>query len=193
MKLWLIVPVKPFAEGKSRLAAVLSRQQRHTLNHRLFQHVLAQARAAHRLAGVIVVGRDPQIMADVPWDRVFFEQEEKASLNEALEQARRRALAEQADAILILPADLPLLTSADIEHLFDLGSVAPSMVIAPSQDGGTNALLLHPPQRLPFAFGPQSYARHCALAEQAGLPYQTFASASLAFDLDWPEDLKNSQ
>jgi len=189
MKLWLIVPVKPFAEGKSRLAAVLSWQQRRMLNQYLFHNLLEQARAAQRVTAVIVVGRDTQIMADVGWDQVHFEQEEKHSLNGALEQARQRALANQADAILILPTDLPLVTSGDIRQLYEWGKTQPTMVIAPSHDGGTNALLLHPPQTIPFAFGPQSFARHCTLAEEAELSYQILASPSLSFDLDWPKDL----
>lgn len=189
MKLWLIAPVKPFAEGKSRLATVLSGQQRYALNQQLFHNLLAQAQTAQLFTGVIVVGRDPQILTDVAWDRVIFEHEENHSLNGALEQARLRALKLQADAILILPADLPLLTTEDISQLYRLGTTQPGMVIAPSHDGGTNALLLHPPQPLPFAFGLHSFARHCALAEQMGLSYRVFASPSLSFDVDWPEDL----
>ena len=189
MKLWLIAPVKPFAEGKSRLATVLSWQQRRALNQALFHNLLAQAKAAQLFTGVIAVGRDPQILAGVTWDLVQFEQEEKQSLNDALEQGRRRALLYQADAILILPADLPLLTSADIIQLYQVGKTQPGMVITPSHDGGTNALLLHPPQTMPFAFGQNSFARHCALAKETGLPYQIFESASLSFDLDWPKDL----
>ena len=64
------------------------------------------------------------------------------------------------------------------------------MVIAPSHDGGTNALLLHPPQTLTFAFGEQSFARHCTLAEQMRLTYHVFKSPTLSFDLDWPTDLR---
>ena len=189
MKLWLIAPVKPFAEGKSRLAAVLSWQQRRALNQALFHNLLAQAQAAQCFTGVIVVGRDPQMLAGIAWDQVHFEQEEKHSLNEALEQGRRRALLCHADAILILPADLPLLTTADIVQLYNLGKAHPGMVIAPSHDGGTNALLLHPPPTMPFGFGQNSFVRHCALAKAAGLPYRIFESASLSFDLDWPKDL----
>ncbi len=192
MKLWLIAPVKPFTEGKSRLAAVLSHQQRHDLNQRLFHNLLGQVKATQLFAGVIVVGSDPEIIADIGWESVQFEQEAHPSLNGALEQARQRALDLHADAILVLPADLPLLTPADIGQLYALGQAQPAMVIAPSHDGGTNALLLHPPQSvqtLPFAFGLQSFARHCAIAEQAGLPYHIFESPSLSFDVDWPEDL----
>lgn len=189
MKLWLVAPVKPFAEGKSRLATVLSWQQRRGLNHYLFHNLLALVQAAQVFTGVIVVGRDPQVVAEVTWERVFFEQEEKQSLNEALEQGRRRALLQGAEAILILPADLPLLTVGDITQLYKLGRTQPSMVIAPSHDGGTNALLLHPPQMIPFAFGEQSFTRHCTLAEKVRLPYHIYESPSLSFDLDWPKDL----
>ena len=60
----------------------------------------------------------PQIMAAVDWDQVYFEQEKKPTLNSALEQGRCRALAHHADAILILPADLPLLMTTDIDQLY---------------------------------------------------------------------------
>jgi len=189
MKLWLVVPVKPFAEGKSRLATVLSWQQRRGLNQYLFHNLLTQAQAAQVFTGVVVVGRDPQVLAEVTWAQVTFEQEEKQSLNEALEQGRRRALLQGAEAILILPADLPLLTVGDITQLYRLGQVQPHMVIAPSHDGGTNALLLHPPQMIPFAFGEQSFTRHCTLADKVRLPYRIYKSPSLSFDLDWPKDL----
>lgn len=189
MKLWLVVPVKPFAEGKSRLATVLSWQQRRGLNHYLFHNLLTQAQAAQVFTGVVVVGRDPQVVAEVTWAQVAFEQEEKQSLNQALEQGRRRALLQGAEAILILPADLPLLTVGDIIQLYKLGQVQPRMVIAPSHDGGTNALLLHPPQMIPFAFGEQSFTRHCTLANKVRLPYRIYESPSLSFDLDWPKDL----
>jgi len=171
---------------------VLSRQQRHDLNQHLFHNLLAQVQATQLFAGVIVVGSDPQIVADIGWESVQFEQEEHHSLNGALEQARQRALALHADAILVLPADLPLLTPADLVQLYELGQTQPGMVIAPSHDGGTNALLLHPPQTaqtLPFAFGVHSFAHHCTNAEQAGLPYHIVESPSLSFDVDWPEDL----
>ena len=64
------------------------------------------------------------------------------------------------------------------------------MVIAPSHDGGTNALWLQPPQAIPFAYGPNSFERHCHLAEKANIPYTVLDSPTLAFDLDWPDDLE---
>ena len=65
---------------------------------------------------------------------------------------------------------------------------APQINIAPSRDGGTNALMLQPPQAIPFAFGRDSFQRHRHLAAEAGIPVSVVESDSLVFDIDLPED-----
>ena len=67
---------------------------------------------------------------------------------------------------------------------------SPSVVIAPSHDGGTNALLLYPPYVIDFAFGPDSFRRHHRQAIQADVAVQIVQSSTLAFDIDWPADLR---
>ncbi|MXX27279.1 MAG: 2-phospho-L-lactate guanylyltransferase, partial [Caldilineaceae bacterium SB0668_bin_21] len=57
-------------------------------------------------------------------------------------------------------------------------------------DGGTNALMLQPPQAIPFAFGRDSFLRHQRLAAQAGIPVHVVESDSLLFDIDLPEDYR---
>ncbi|MEZ4862097.1 MAG: 2-phospho-L-lactate guanylyltransferase [Caldilineaceae bacterium] len=203
MKLWLIVPVKPFGEGKSRLNQALSIPERAWLSQQMFLNVLQQAKAAAQFAGVLVVSHDPAVLAAVNWRAVEHLPERGYGLNHALEQAQNQAILYGADAILVLPADLPLLTADDINQLVALSSphhhnAAPpsttqqatgQIVIAASQDGGTNALLLYPPRAIRFAFGNKSFARHCALAQAAGVALATYHSPTLAFDVDWPQDL----
>ena len=189
MKLWLLVPVKPFTEGKSRLADVLTEEARVALSQEMLARVLAQAHAAHVLAGVIVVSRDPQALAQANRAGVESVHENGHDLNLALVEASQQAMMHGAEAILVLPADLPLVTVADIRQLYALGQAQTGIVIAPSPDGGTNALLLRPPDAIPFAFGASSFARHLQLAQFAGVPVQVFESATVAFDLDWPADL----
>jgi 2-phospho-L-lactate guanylyltransferase len=61
-----------------------------------------------------------------------------------------------------------------------------------SPDGvhaGTNALLLRPPDALPFAFGPGSYEAHLRAARERGLDVRVCERPHLAFDLDTAEDL----
>lgn len=189
MKLWLIVPVKPFGVGKSRLAGALSDPARARLSRRMFHHVLTQAAQANVLAGSLVVSRDAAVLDGLPEPQAIFVQERGTDLNRALEQGRQQAVAWGAEAILVLPADLPLLTAEDIRRLYLAATAADGVVIAPSTDGGTNALLLRPANAIHFAFGPHSFAAHQALAHQAGLPCLRFQSPTLSFDVDWPTDL----
>ncbi len=190
VKLWLLLPVQPFGVGKSRLATVLSRPARALLSQQMLAHVLTQTQAANVLTGILVISRDPAALAQAAAAGAMAVREKRRGLNAALTQARAVAMAHGAQAVLALPADLPLLTAADIQRLVLAGAAGNGVVIAPSRDRGTNALLLRPPQAIDFAFGPGSSARHQALAQAAGLTCQLVESPTLAFDVDWPEDLQ---
>jgi 2-phospho-L-lactate guanylyltransferase len=94
-------------------------------------------------------------------------------------------------SILILPTDLPRLQLSDLAGIIRAGRPTPAVVIAPCHRlNGTNALLLRPPDLIPFAFGPDSYANHQRAARENGLEPVIFYSPTLAFDLDLPEDLQ---
>lgn len=188
MKLWLVVPVKPLDEGKSRLTTVLATGERAGLMRHLLQHVLANAVATNRFTDILVISRDPQVWALAHLAGAGVIHEQGFDLNQALDQARRYVLQQDADALLVLPADLPLITAADIHELHRLGEMQSGVVIAPSRDGGTSALLLRPPHAIPFAFGPDSFRRHCTLAAEHGQPCQVYQSPTLAFDVDLPDD-----
>jgi 2-phospho-L-lactate guanylyltransferase len=187
--LWLIVPVKPFGEGKSRLASVLDATVRAELNERWLIHVLSVAAHWGRFAGIAVISRDPAVLACAAALGALPIVEVGNDLNTALAQASATVQAMGAEAVLMLPSDLPLLTATDLDALYELGEEEEGVVVAPSHDGGTNALLLRPPQAIAYAFGEASFARHLALAAAAGLPSHVYQSATLAFDVDRPEDL----
>jgi 2-phospho-L-lactate guanylyltransferase len=193
--LMAIVPVKPLAEAKSRLAEVLTEPERVALARRLLERTLVKLTRARGIARVAVISRDEaalkiarkygawSILESVPPAGTM-------ELNGALEQARRVCIANGASTLLILPADLPRLRVRDIEKLIALGSPAPCVVIShAARDGGTNALLLHPAQALAFQFGPASFSNHHAAALAAKLPVRVYSSDTVAFDLDLPEDL----
>jgi 2-phospho-L-lactate guanylyltransferase len=187
--LWLIVPVKAFGEGKSRLASILSPAARAEMSQRWLTHVLTTAMTWGRFAGIAVISRDPAVLALAnEWDALAVV-ESGDGLNAALTQASTAVMAAGAEAILVLPSDLPLLTTTDLDALYHLVLAGDSVVLAPSHDGGTNALLLRPPDAIPYSFGEKSATCHAALAEAAGLLYHLYQSSTLALDIDNPEDL----
>ena len=208
MSLWTIVPVKPFSEGKSRLAGYLSPQERRALNRDLLKRTLDAIRLAHLDAEIVVVSRDndaldaatrlgSHALAEVPSAPQSLDAGRRPSaagpelqLNAALTQAARYIVARGATNALVLPTDMPNLTAEDVRTVASPRGRGPQIIIAPSRDGGTNALFLQPAQAIPFAFGRGSFQRHQRLAEDAGIPVRIVESASLLFDIDRPEDYK---
>ncbi|HNS37332.1 MAG TPA: hypothetical protein PKM01_06080, partial [Anaerolineaceae bacterium] len=63
MSLWAIVPVKPLRRGKSRLAGVLSEDERALLNMTMLGNILMTLTSVPQIDSVLVVSRDPAALA----------------------------------------------------------------------------------------------------------------------------------
>ena len=190
MSPWLIVPVKPLRDAKSRLSPILSPAERCALARATLRHVLRIASAAASIRRVLVVSRDEAALSlarDSGADAL--REYADCDLNGALRLALRTANMQDADAALILPADLPFVIRDDIEAIVRL-SRERSIVIATDCAGdGTNALFLRPPDIISPAYGPASFEKHCRLAREACVSVQRYTSRRLALDIDTPGDL----
>jgi 2-phospho-L-lactate guanylyltransferase len=185
----VIVPVKPLAESKSRLATVLDPTGRVELTRRLLERTLLKLARARGLARVVVISRDEAVLKLARKHGAWSILESGGALGEALDQAARVCVANGATALLVLPADLPRLRVRDVEKIIALGEPAPRVVLVPAErDGGTNALLQNPSGIIPFHFGEHSAERHRAAARAAGIPLQIYDSNTVTMDLDLPED-----
>jgi 2-phospho-L-lactate guanylyltransferase len=114
------------------------------------------------------------------------------TMNAALDVARTHSMQTGADALLVIPADLPLLARDDVAHLARslTAATCSTCIIAPNRDSsGTNALGLTLPTRLPFLFGSNSFTRYKETAHMLALQVQVYHSSTLALDIDTPEDL----
>ena len=191
MTLWAIVPIKPFRHGKSRLAGVLSDAERAALNHSLMINTLQVLATVPEIEYTLVVSRDQQALAIAREHGARTVQEQGSpQLNLALARATVVALGHAVRQVLVLPADLPLLTREDVQAVIDRSSQPPVVVIAPDRRGhGTNAMLVNPAGRIHYSFGAGSFERHCALARKAGARLEICERPNLALDLDLPEDL----
>lgn len=191
MALWAIVPVKPLRRGKSRLAGVLSEDERAALNQRLLLQTVDVLSRVPDVKNILVISRDPEALALAREQGARTLQEDGTPhLNVALQRATMVAKTYMATSILIVPADLPQISTSDIQALIDAASEPGVAVIAPDhRREGTNALLLNPVGDFPYDFGPDSFARHTRLAQEAGLQVKVLELDSLAHDVDVPEDL----
>ena len=192
MTLWAIVPVKPLRRGKSRLAGTLSEDERTQLNKALLQHTLETLSGLKEVDKVLVVSRDPNALTIAREHGARTVQEDgQPHLNTALKRATVVAQVYATRGVLILPADLPLVSRDDIQVLLDRAAKPPVVVIAPDRRGrGTNALLISPAGLIEYDFGENSFQRHCELAKKAGARLEVVELPSLGLDLDIPEDFE---
>ncbi|MEM7254643.1 MAG: 2-phospho-L-lactate guanylyltransferase [Pseudomonadota bacterium] len=203
-RLWVIIPVKPFSEAKSRLAGVLGPDERIALSQKLFRQTLAAALASR--AGVtLVISRSASVraMASDAGAKAVPESghpRPRGDLNAALEEGRDHARRAGAHALITLSADLPWVSREDIDALLPETATmqgtsdAPTgrIVLAPDRHrSGTNATYQSPVDALPFCFGPDSLAKHRQLARAAfGEPPALIERLGLQFDVDTETDLE---
>lgn len=191
MNLWGIVPVKSLREGKSRLANVLTEEERITLNQSMMMNTLNVLMAVDEINEVVVVSRDDDALniASNYCTRIVRENCEP-ELNPALTYATEFACNNGANAILILPADLPLLYHHIVKELLSYIGNPPEMVIAPDRwEIGTNGLILNPADNFTYHFGDNSFNLHIQQAKSNNYHIEVFHHPTLEFDLDVPDDL----
>jgi len=122
--------------------------------------------------------------------KVTFLHEKRQGLNKAVDQATRWCLQKGAESVLVLPADIPLLKPEDVNKIVCLSSEKSSVVVSPSKKGGTNALLMKPPNIIRPRFGPNSFRKHLDEASTRKIPCKIYLSKRVSLDIDSVEDLK---
>ncbi len=182
----VIVPVKGCARGKSRLASVLSSRERSRMVLWMLERVMQAARQAGFPAWV--VGGDEPVarFCQRPGMRWLHD---AGGLNPSVRAALHQGTTSGYPAALVVAADLPLVQPDDLWELARAVATPGTVALVPSPDGGTNAMAQSLPPAVEPSFGPGSYRRHRALAENAGLRVVTLELSRLAWDVDTPEDL----
>jgi 2-phospho-L-lactate guanylyltransferase len=185
-----IIPVGTLEGAKTRLGGTLDAEERLDLLTRLLQRTVVAALAVDRLSDVLVVSPDREVLHLATGFGARTLRQRSTGLNAGLREARADVVAGGAEAILVLPVDLPFVTAAAIDELVSaLLADTPAVVLVTDRHAtGTNALGLRPPDVIDVAFGPGSRAAHRALAEAAGVRYVE-SDGPLAIDLDTPDDL----
>jgi 2-phospho-L-lactate guanylyltransferase len=177
-----IVPLKPRGERKTRLGAHLTADQRERLAELLADHVLRTLAETPRIRTRIVLAAE---RPSLPHDRWIADR--GRGLNVELAEARRSA---SPAATLVIHADLPRLSGADVDAMLDLAEQRGGAIAPDRHFSGTNALALAHERPFDFAFGDGSFGRHC---ESLGRDCGIVARPGLELDLDTPADLQFMQ
>jgi 2-phospho-L-lactate guanylyltransferase len=186
---YAVIPVKPFASAKRRLAPILDRAERAHLARLMLEDVIGAVWAAGAVRDVYIVTAhdDAACVARSAGAEVIAEAG-ACGLAQAIATAQRK-LASFASALMVIPSDIPHLPPATVA---DVHASLPErgMVVVPATcDGGTNLLAMRPVDLIPPLFGPSSFDRHRQAGLRAGVSVVTHHCPMAGRDLDRPEDL----
>ena len=183
-----LIPVKELSKAKARLASALDEKGRRELATALFRDVLAAALECPALDRVAVVTRDRDALQTTS-DAGAEGMDDPGDLNESLDAVARNVGGQGADRILVIHADLPLVSTADIETV---ARATADVALVASGDGGTNAMVC-PAGAFGFQYGPGSAQAHKEAAWDADLEPELLDLPGLALDIDTPADLERLQ
>ena len=197
-RLHVVVPLRTLDGGKSRLGAALDAEEREDLIVGMLRHLLATIGAWGGAADVLVVSPDPALLSIAAATGARTLRQRSGDLNDGISLGIADAAAREATAVLVLPADLPLLEPTALARLRDAadaalaaGSGRALVAIVPAEArNGTNALLLSPPDVIAPAFGEDSLRAHLEAAHAANASLQLVDDPALGFDLDTPGDVE---
>ncbi|GEB62261.1 2-phospho-L-lactate guanylyltransferase [Streptomyces gardneri] len=188
----LVLPLKPLALAKSRLAAATGALLRPRLALAFAEDTVGAALNCARVRDVVVVTDDPtagaalaalgaRIVPDLP----------AAGLNAALEHGVRSIRERRSHArVAALNADLPALRTTELARVLDTARKFPRAFLADAAEIGTTFLSAGPGIKLEPAFGGASRLRHLS---SGAVEIRLTGVDSVRRDVDTGEDLAEAR
>jgi len=190
-----LIPLKRLAKAKTRLASLLRPSDRQALARAMVEDVLAVLSAHCDINGITIVSDDPDalLLANRHGARCWLERELGCTgLNALIAAASDRLLLEEGQTVVVLHADLPLLSTQDISATLHCQQEKSCLVIGCDDAGlGTNLLAFDLSSRPDFCFGEDSCARHHAWSTDNEIPVQRLHRPGIALDVDSPQDIQH--
>src|ERR1035438_3354155 len=187
----ILVPIKNLAQAKQRLAPLLSSEERFALAQSMCEDVLETLSLWQGRPAVAVVTSDP-FARDLA-TRFNFEvvaDDANAGETSAIEMATAVCRRHGAASTLVIPGDIPLIESSELQQIVDSAPPGGSVLVPDAAGRGTNAAWRSPGDLFPLRFGNDSFLPHLASAKATGMPCVVLKLPGIARDVDRPEDLR---
>ncbi len=184
----VIIPIKKLKDSKTSFSEKFTTEQRKELTISMLNDMLKTLKKVGE-ADPLVITPDEKVEKLMEQREIPNIKEPDIGLNKSLDMAIKKSIESDYDSVLILPGDLPLISSEDIENIFDMGKRSQGVVLTPSKENGTNALFLRPPDIIDLKFGGESFFDHVREATERDITPRLYRSDNLERDMDRPEDL----
>ncbi len=187
---WAVVPMKALDQAKRRLAPILSADERAELARLMLDDVLETLAGCPRLAGTIVITRDPAAATLARRRGATLIDDPGPDLNGAVSAASKFLSTHQDAGMIVVPSDLPLLRPSVINDAIDCLARPPAVALVEAvRDGGTNLLACRPADVIPPSFGADSFRLHAHASRMRAIMPTIIDSEDAALDIDICEDL----
>ena len=181
-----VVPLKNLKLAKSRLSNILAEGERQELVLAMFDDVLVSLRESPFIEKIFLVAdKYFNLIADVQ----MITEIKNRGYDEAIIEALKDSRVNQAQAMLILPADLPLVSRDELDTLIRDQEDGSIRIAGARDQDGTNALVMKPPSLLATSFGVGSFERHKKFAKALSVKIEEVNLPGLSFDVDTEKDL----
>ncbi len=185
-----IVPVKTFSKAKSRLN--LSNEKTEDLCKMMLDEVLQTISKSNIIEKVAIVSKDESAFKiGKKFDAVEIYDEKEKGVNEAVSIADKYFLDEGFVATIVLPQDIPLIQTEDIQNLCNFQISSRCVLVVPSRKfDGTNALLRSPADIMETHYDEDSYKIHLTTANNKSAKAALVLIRRMMLDVDEPADLQ---
>ena len=187
----ILIPVKNLAFAKQRLATWLDQHARTELAQAMLHDVLAAVHGWRNRPPVALVTGDP-FATDLArqYDFEIIPDPINPGETGAIEMATRICVERGAESTLVIPGDIPLIQSWELEEIFKRAPGVGSVLVTAADGRGTNAVLRRPADLFPLRFGNDSFKPHHAAALATKKPCIVLELPGIAVDVDNPADLQ---
>ena len=184
----VIIPIKKLEDSKTSFSEKFTTEQRKELTISMLKDMLNTIKKVEE-ADPLVITPDEKIEELMKQQGIPNIKEPDIGLNKSLDMAIEKSIESDYNSVLILPGDLPLISSEDIEEILEMGESSQGVVLTPSKENGTNTLFLRPPDIIDLRFGGESFFDHMREATERDITPRLYRSENLERDMDRPEDL----
>lgn len=188
----ILIPVKNLGSAKQRLAAVLDQASRTELAQAMLHDVVEAVSAVQNRPSCALVTSDPFALELAHrYDFEVIADPDNSGETHAIEMATNLCVARGIESTLVIPADIPLIRSSELEQIF-ANTPEKGSLLVPAADGrGTNAAFRRPANLFPLQFGNDSFKPHLAAARATGKPCTVLKFPGIGLDVDNPSDLQH--
>ncbi|MFX1342709.1 MAG: 2-phospho-L-lactate guanylyltransferase [Promethearchaeota archaeon] len=180
-----LIPVRFLPEAKHRLAENWDTTSRRALVQAMLADVLTALEYAKTIVQRIIVTCDESFSPTYPQDNVETYRCTVKGLNSELTTCIQRLTENGVQDIVIILADIPLLTNDALDEIVTIGQHTERPVLAQDWKGtGTNILFSSLPLPIELCFGNQSLQNYRTRFEEANLKPIIYHSVESALDID---------